>query len=293
MVFVVLLTLSNLGTSLAAAYLAKDTTTNDEGVLVNSDTNEAVGTQTTADSFGITRTDTDTGQRELCSYDDDQELNACEINSYLMMPKNEADDMINKCKELKTVELKRTFTAKGGTDTTIIVCGPNSGRSAMYQSSPKKATFTNDHGDIIIEELLTGPNTGHYKLYGSELTQNEGQVCDNNADCDNGLICNADAGKCTVDARTNLQDIGVTCTSNYECTSGKCFQTSCVNGACVSDDECDSVKGEFCASECGNSIEGKGPTCTTQSALDAACVISYKKDGVVCNTFTFACQDMA
>lgn len=45
---VVLLTLSNLGTSFAAAYLAKDTTVSDKEELVNSKTNEALGTQSMA-----------------------------------------------------------------------------------------------------------------------------------------------------------------------------------------------------------------------------------------------------
>ena len=44
LVFVVILALSNLGTSFASAILAKDTTTNDNNELVNKKTGEAVAT---------------------------------------------------------------------------------------------------------------------------------------------------------------------------------------------------------------------------------------------------------
>jgi len=54
-VLVVLLTLSNLGTSFAAAYLAKDTSVNDKDVLVNSHTKKALSTQTTSAQYGAER----------------------------------------------------------------------------------------------------------------------------------------------------------------------------------------------------------------------------------------------
>ena len=54
-VVVFLLTLSNLGTSFAAAYLAKDTSVNDKDVLVNSHTKKALSTQTTSAQYGAER----------------------------------------------------------------------------------------------------------------------------------------------------------------------------------------------------------------------------------------------
>ena len=54
-VVVFLLTLSNLGTSFAAAYLAKDTSVNDKDVLVNSHTKKALSTQTTSAQYGVDR----------------------------------------------------------------------------------------------------------------------------------------------------------------------------------------------------------------------------------------------
>ena len=48
MVFVVILALSNLGTSFASAILAKDSTTNDQNELVSKETGEALATQTTS-----------------------------------------------------------------------------------------------------------------------------------------------------------------------------------------------------------------------------------------------------
>ena len=47
-ILVLLLTLSNLGTSFAAAYLAKDTSINDKEELVHANSKQTVSTQTTA-----------------------------------------------------------------------------------------------------------------------------------------------------------------------------------------------------------------------------------------------------
>lgn len=53
MVFVVILALSNLGTSFASAILAKDSTTNDQNELVSKETGEALATQSTTKLFVV------------------------------------------------------------------------------------------------------------------------------------------------------------------------------------------------------------------------------------------------
>ena len=52
-ILVLLLTLSNLGTSFAAAYLAKDTSINDKEELVHANSKQTVSTQTTTAHYGV------------------------------------------------------------------------------------------------------------------------------------------------------------------------------------------------------------------------------------------------
>merc|ERR1712127_608284 len=52
-ILVLLLTLSNLGTSFAAAYIAKDTTINDKEELVSSNTKKALSTQSTSTQYNV------------------------------------------------------------------------------------------------------------------------------------------------------------------------------------------------------------------------------------------------
>jgi hypothetical protein len=173
--FVVLLTLSNLGTSLAAAYLAKDTTTNSNSDLIDTKTNEAVSTQTTSDAFGYLRAfENSNGTRRLCTKKDG--VYTCNTNSYLEMPLDEGLNMIGKCKNGKTVELKRTW--HDGSETLTQLCPTMKGTF-----SQREARFENG---IVITQSEDG---NFYELKGDALTQGEDDVCDDVADCDSGLAC--------------------------------------------------------------------------------------------------------
>lgn len=174
-VFVVLLTLSNLGTSFAAAYLAKDTTTNDNNELVDTTTNEAVSTQSTSDAFDYSRAyEYENGTRRLCTKKDG--VYTCDTSSYLEMPFDEGLRMINKCKNGKTVELKRTW--HDGSETLTQLCPTMKGTF-----SQREARFENG---ITITQSDDGL---FYELKGDALTQGEDDVCDDVSDCDSGLLC--------------------------------------------------------------------------------------------------------
>jgi hypothetical protein len=66
---VVVLAVSNLGTSFAAAYLAKDTTTNESYQFVDKHSGEELSTQTSTEDIELERTvmDEDTGSRRLAT----------------------------------------------------------------------------------------------------------------------------------------------------------------------------------------------------------------------------------
>jgi hypothetical protein len=174
-VFIVLLTLSNLGTSFAAAYLAKDTTTNDNNDLIDTRTNEAVSTQTTSETFDYSRAfEYSNGTRRLCTKKDG--IYTCNTDSYLKMPRDEALTMIRKCKNGKSVELKRTW--HDGSETLVKLCPTMKGTFAN-----REARF--DNGVTITES----ENGSFYELQGDALTQGEDDVCDDVTDCDLGLLC--------------------------------------------------------------------------------------------------------
>jgi hypothetical protein len=174
-VFVVLLTLSNLGTSFAAAYLAKDTTTNDNNDLVDTTTNQAVSTQTTSDTFGYDRVlEHSDGSRRLCTKKDG--IYTCDTKSYLEMPLDEGLSLIRKCKNGRTVELKRTW--HDGSETLTQLCPAIKGTF-----SQREARFDNG---ITITKSEDGMS---YELKGDALTQGQDDVCDDVADCDTGLAC--------------------------------------------------------------------------------------------------------
>eukprot|EP00956_Cyclotella_meneghiniana_P004534 scaffold5584_cov76-Cyclotella_meneghiniana.AAC.4 len=174
--FVVLLTLSNLGTSFAAAYLAKDMTTNDNNDLVDTRTNEAISTQSTSDVFDYSRAyEYKDGTRRLCTKKENG-VYTCNTDSYLEMPLNKGLNMIRKCKNGKTVELKRTW--HDGSETLIKLCPTLKGTF-----SQREAKFDNG---ITITRSDDGK---FYELNGDELTQGEDDVCDDRADCDSELVC--------------------------------------------------------------------------------------------------------
>ena len=178
--FVVLLALSNLGTSLAAAYLAKDTTTNESAELVDTNTREIISTQSASDSFQIKRNaDNENPVRKLCTKDENGEFN-CETDSYLQMSEEEGQSMIKKCKKEMTVTLTRTW--HDGSETHTSICGPN-----------MSGTFSNNRVSSTGNGITITPLAeGGYSLSGDELTRYEGDVCDTTFDCDGGLECKED-----------------------------------------------------------------------------------------------------
>jgi hypothetical protein len=172
-VFVALLTLSNLGTSFAAAYLAKDTATNDT-VLVDAKSNEAVSTQTTADNFDYTRAYDGTEGRRLCSKENG--AYTCTTASWLKIPLDEGVRMIEKCKKGKTVDLRRTWHDKS--ETVVPICPTTKGTFSEIESR---------FGNGIVMTL--SDDGKFYELAGDQLTQNLADACDANVDCGTGLTC--------------------------------------------------------------------------------------------------------
>lgn len=175
-IFVILLTICNLGTSIAAAYLAKDTTINDKNELVDMNTGEAVSTQSMAEDINYIRAYNETeGQRRLCDRGTDG-VYTCDTASYLEISLDEGSRMVKKCKKGETVNLKRTW--HDGSETMISMCPTRKGTYSLRESRFQngiKMTITSDGA--------------FYVLTGDDLVQQEDDVCDETNDCAEGLDC--------------------------------------------------------------------------------------------------------
>eukprot|EP00585_Thalassiosira_rotula_P002591 CAMPEP_0196138286 /NCGR_PEP_ID=MMETSP0910-20130528/5974_1 /TAXON_ID=49265 /ORGANISM="Thalassiosira rotula, Strain GSO102" /LENGTH=336 /DNA_ID=CAMNT_0041398869 /DNA_START=256 /DNA_END=1266 /DNA_ORIENTATION=+ len=190
LVLVVLLALSNLGTSFAAAHLAKETTVNTESQLITnkksspSDSDgepEILGTQSTDLSIELSRTieNASDGRRILCTRDDGQ-LDCNVEDSFLSIDWKTCRKMMRHCKRGNTVSVSRTWTSNG--DTSRYNICPYEGTIHKYRTS----TLTNERGEEFDLELTHGE---YCRLEGEALVQSEGEVCDVSNDCAVGLGC--------------------------------------------------------------------------------------------------------
>jgi len=200
---VLLLTLSNLGTSFAAAYLAKDTSVSDKEELVNSKTNEALGTQSVVFHVpvegGLPEDQVDEGNEiarrmncigNECDEDTNGDVNGDEIEftsepgegGYFIRGDREGCfNIIRQCEGGRAVDIDRTFSNRQRV--TINICSSSTrikgnGRRGLY-------TFT-EPGQTKINLQIT--STG-CKFDGPDLVQRAGEVCDVGSDCQRRHKC--------------------------------------------------------------------------------------------------------
>ena len=179
-VLVVILALSNLGTSFAAAILSKDTVTKTEETsdgeefgadLIDKKSRETVGTQTANDSIEVNRA------TSLC-VEEDSGLN-CVTDSYLSVPENVIKSMFYKCLTGRTVNVERTFS--NGHVKSINIC--SSSTNVEFDEFDRSTLENNG------ESIHFDPMDGDYKVSGDGLLQKEQEVCDVDEDCLVNLAC--------------------------------------------------------------------------------------------------------
>ena len=144
-ILVLLLTLSNLGTSFAAAYIAKDTTINDKEELVSSNTKKALSTQSTSTQYNVEALpmEEDSKIRRLCTTEDSKKDTGidCETESggsgYVINDTTNGycGDIQKQCEGGNTVDIYRTFS--NGERVTVNICGP----STTVLANNKKGTY--------------------------------------------------------------------------------------------------------------------------------------------------------
>jgi len=168
---VAFLALSNLGTSSAAAYLAKDTTTNENEELTHKSNGEALSTQSTEETMNLVRATLDeNGRRKLCLMAD----KCLDTKSFLSMNKGDCRRMKKKCKRGNSVGLRHVWS--NGAVSYFNACPFTSGQEDRFGMSH----FRNREGkDFSIEQ----DNDGHCKFQGDALKQRERDYCEQDDDC--------------------------------------------------------------------------------------------------------------
>jgi len=180
---VIVLALCQLGTSLAAVHLAKDTSPNVNEQLTHKSNGESNGevlsTQSTDESFEIQRMTIDAdGRRHLCTkqYDEDGDLIDCEVESFLQMKKRDCRRMVKNCQRGNNVSARRTWP--NGEESSFSIC-PHTGGGRLREFSESR--FTNSDGKHF---YFDQDEEEDCVLRGNAVTQDEGETCVVTADCD-------------------------------------------------------------------------------------------------------------
>lgn len=192
---VIVLALSQLGTAVAAAYLAKETTTDANGHLTSMSTGEVLSTQSTAThDIDIQRAtiDPETGRRRLnpCKRvgngdgDDNGDME-CETDSFLSMDWKTCNRMLKHCNRGNTVTVTRSWD--NGESTDFNVC-PYRGSIARFRVS----RLRNNLGEYYDFEMIEG---SHCRLDGEAVWVEEGGMCYLHADCGSGMECGKNVGE--------------------------------------------------------------------------------------------------
>jgi hypothetical protein len=179
---VVILAISNLGTSFAAASLAKDTTISSDAELTDKYTKEALSTQASTDSIAFDRATVTTDGRRLRCNVNDNEVDCSVSSSFRLIDMNMCDKMIRKCKRGNTVNLSRTW--KNGETTSFNICPFHEGDFRKFDSK----FVNNEKQELFVEKI----DSGHCKLSGDAIAQTLGNICEIGDDCADGLECRKD-----------------------------------------------------------------------------------------------------
>ena len=166
--FVVILALSNLGTSYATAMLAKDATTNDMNELVDKHTGETLGTDQAVSRFNAQEPPTEEFfERDLQS----QVSYTATSSDFTEMTEADALKLLKFC-AMKNKVVVLTFTFNDGQVASRTVCSPTWSCTSTFNGSPNPTEGTLClEGTTPAQELwVQKQNTGVYTVSGTELS---------------------------------------------------------------------------------------------------------------------------
>ncbi len=162
-VIIIILSLSNLATSFAAAYLSKDTVAS-EGDLKNME-GATLGMQATSEVFDFQELDFDHGKT-----------------------------MVEECMADRIVHMRRKF--ESGRISHYALCPLPTGHKAAYDFSNPDLPTANI--ETLSGPVIIAPNSdgSFYTVSGTGVTSDVGFPCDETDDCDPNLVCDAETKFC-------------------------------------------------------------------------------------------------
>mmetsp|Transcript_17127 Transcript_17127/g.26076 ORF Transcript_17127/g.26076 Transcript_17127/m.26076 type:complete len:383 (-) Transcript_17127:281-1429(-) len=203
-VLIVILGIANVGTSFAAAIIAKDTTASGGNLKEKGDGGKTLGTQTFADQTEAFVEPIDA--KGVCSKLEgtcsgfykccpglvcNADTEECEndpnrtITSVLEINVEQGKAMVEDCKLGRTVFLDRKFTH--GTDMQLAICPPIGGHKAIYDNKALSSLQIETPRGIVI--IAPNDEGTYYTATGEGVTSDKNFPCDETIDCDFGLVC--------------------------------------------------------------------------------------------------------
>jgi hypothetical protein len=248
-VLIVILGIANVGTSFAAAIIAKDTTASGGNLKEKGESGVTLGTQTYADQTDVFVEPSDVKLSKLggtcsgfyncapglvCNPDTEE----CEndpnrtIFSTLEINVEQGKAMVEECKQGRTVFLDRKFTH--GTDMQLAICPPQSGHKAVYDNKALPSVHIETPRGIAV--IAPNADGTYYTATGEGVTSDKNFPCDETIDCDLGLVCHLEQ---TAQLEEGVNDEFVNkCVEFYATTSEGAFFTS-DSDSCNADEDCD------------------------------------------------------
>ncbi len=262
--------MSNLGTSLAAAWLSKDTATSN-GSFVDKKTSQTLSTQQQKEKF-FARPVNEERRRELtadCTADGSGNNHAttnCNVLSFLEVPHAQGQQIIDHCDDGKTVSICRDYQFDGS-DQTTNVCKNMCDNTMSFEATHNGQNGNNrvwlagnadTDGDGTHDATITcdSDSNGKCVIAGTHFKQGANGRCDVNHDCQKGLECVANT--CASPVLAVDLAVGDGCVEDSQCKSGVCSNDVC---ACGSDSDCIGVL-SWCDSD---------PSCTPECQTDGSC----------------------
>ena len=310
LVFVVILALSNLGTSFASAILAKDTTTNSESgspELVDKKTGEVVATNQAVKRFTADELKLDQlNSRGLQGGGPSPSLFGVTASDFSSMPAGDAKALLGDCEKGNKV-VKLTYS----TWRARTVCGNDWTCQSTFTFPPNAKPNTDPISGVLCLQgtspmeyvhVTPDPNdSNNYLISSSEpnfLTSDVAEDCEDDTDCDDGLFCSsstcaeplAEGEVCSGDDKPNC-DTGFQCVAEPVCSAvaagglpvaptacGSATSSTVAPGDGSSTDPCQEVGLAFCNSGvCGACDANDASTCTDSTR--PTCV-DQNNDGV-------------
>ena len=285
--FTCVLALCNLGTSFAAAFLAKDTTTVN-GKFVDSHTGNTLKTDSSATTMAI--------DNELTNANRRQRRLACEAVRRLAKPTDPPTDptnygctvapnavsmedgeaIVNGCRDGGAVNVVKNFNSGNSPGPTHTVCQLGVGYSVTYDrvngaQGAKYPTMSVVHNNQQIITIIPNEARTSYEITG--LYSQATQACDIDADCVTGLDLTCESNVCTTPATTTTT---TSSTAAATTTTSSRAQAATPDLATICAGSFDSFVGTSCdaaqasvacswTTDCGDNINFPTAECTCEN----------------------------